>query len=133
MDPSEGLPSGNRSITDLLGDLIRDLNGLVVTEGRLLRAEIAEAGQAIASGTATIATGAALIVVAMLVLVQALIVFLAEWLGPAPAALMVGGALAVVGIVLLLRGRAALTLARLTPDRTVEQNRRDVRLAKEQL
>lgn len=133
MDPREGRMPETRSIPELLGDLIRDMNGLVVTEGRLLRTELADAGAKVAAGAEMMVGGAVLAMVGLLVLVQALVIALADWLGAGLASLVVGGVLLVLGLVIALRGRGAFKAATLTPDRTVEQTRRDVRLIKEQL
>ncbi|WP_101340983.1 phage holin family protein [Cereibacter azotoformans] len=122
-----------RSIADLLSDLVRDLTGLVRSESRLARAEIAEAGRSFAIGAELIAAGAILLLVALLVLVQALVALLAHWVGPAWAALIVGVALAAIGGILIARGRKDLSAASLVPERTIEQTSRDVRLAREQI
>lgn len=133
MDPHERPVPENRSITDLLGDLIHDMNGLVVTELRLLRAEFAIAGRSAAAGTELMMGGAVLIMVALLVLAQALVIALAVWLGPGIASLVVGGVLMMLGLIFVMRGRARLKATSLTPDKTIEQTRRDVRLMKEQM
>ena len=133
MEPREGRMPETRSIPELLGDLIRDMNGLVVTEGRLLRTELADAGSKVAAGAEMMVGGAVLVMVGLFVLVQALVIALADWLGAGLASLVVGGVLLVFGLVIALRGRGAFKAATLTPDRTVEQTRRDVRLIKEQL
>ena len=133
MDPRDGPVPETRSIPELLGDLIRDMNGLVVTEGRLLRTELAEAGGKVAAGAEMMVSGAVLIMVGLLVLAQAFVIALADWLGPGLASLGVGGVLSVLGLLIAVRGRGTIKAARLTPDRTVEQTRRDVRLIKEQL
>ena len=123
----------DRSFADLLGDLVRDVSGLVRSEGRLVRAEIAEAGRSMAVGAELVAAGAILLLVALIVLVQALVVLLAEWVGPAWASLIVGIGLALIGGLLIARGRKDMTAARLVPERTIEQTSRDARLAREQI
>lgn len=132
-----GTPEQNfvpeRSFADLLGDLVRDVTGLVRSEGRLVRAEIAEAGRSMAAGAERIAAGAILLLVALIVLVQALVMLLALWVGPAWASLAVGMALAAIGGLLIVRGRKAIAVARLVPGRTIEQTSRDARLAREQI
>ncbi|RGP37486.1 phage holin family protein [Pseudotabrizicola alkalilacus] len=127
------MPPGNRTIPELLADLFRNLNGLVLTEGRLLRAEMIEAGRSVGAGLEIIAVGGVLMMVALLVLVQALVIALATWMGGGWASLLVGGLLVVIGIALILRGRAELRSASVSAERTMEQVRRDVQLAKEQL
>lgn len=129
----EHITPENRTIPELLADLIHNLNGLVLTEGRLLRAEMIEAGRSVGAGLEIIAVGGVLMMVALLVLVQALVIALATWMGGGWASLLVGGLLVVIGIALILRGRAELRSASVSAERTMEQVRRDVQLAKEQL
>ncbi|MEH6773659.1 MAG: phage holin family protein [Cereibacter changlensis] len=131
--PERETPNGGRSIADLLGDLVRDLTGLVRTEGKLVRAEMMEAGKTMAVGAEMIAAGAILLLVALLVLVQALVVILAHWVGPAWAAVIVGVVLGLIGAMLILRGKKGLSAANLVPERTIEQTSRDARLAREQI
>ncbi len=126
-------PAGPKSLAELIGDLVRDLNGLVRSEGRLVRAELREAGREMVSGLQLLGAGAVLMAVAMLVLMQAAVVALAEYVGPMWASLIVGAVLAVIGLSLIAAGRKNLKTSNLVPERTIEQTSRDVRLAKEQL
>ena len=123
----------SKSIPELLTDLVRDLGELFRKEGRLVRAEISEAGKRLASGIEMMGAGAVLLLVALFVLVQALVIALAELVGPGWASLIVGGLLAVIGVVLIMRGRKDLSASSLMPERAIEQTSRDVRLAKEQI
>lgn len=120
-----------RTIPELLGDLVREVSDLVRGEIRLARSEITDAGRKMATGVETMGAGALLLLVALIVLAQALVLGLAEYMEPALAALVVGGGLGLIGAVLVLIGRRAVSSVRLTPERTLEQTSRDVRLAKE--
>jgi hypothetical protein len=126
-------PQEPKSIPALLADLVRDVSELFRKEGLLVRAEMAEAGRRMAGGVEMIGAGAVFLLVALLVLVQALVIALAELVGAGWASLIVGGGLALVGALLVLRGRRDLSAASLVPDRTLEQTSRDMRLAREQL
>lgn len=132
---ASGATSGaaSRSIPELLTDLVRDLGDLFRKEGRLVRAEISEAVGRLATGIEMMGAGAVLLLVALFVLVQALVIALAHLVGPGWSSLIVGGLLAAIGIVLILRGRKDLSASSLMPERTLEQTSRDVRLAKEQI
>jgi hypothetical protein len=125
--------AASRSIPELLTDLVRDLGELFRKEGRLVRAEISEAVGRLATGIEMMGAGAVLLLVALFVLVQALVIALAHLVGPGWSSLIVGGLLAAIGIVLILRGRKDLSASSLMPERTLEQTSRDVRLAKEQI
>ena len=124
---------GGGGISQLLSELVRDLAGLVRGESRLMRAELAEAAKGMAAGFEQMAAGAILLLIAALILFQALIIVLARSIGPDWAAAVVGGVLALLGVVLFIRGRRNVAATKLMPDRTIEQTSRDVRLAREQL
>ena len=126
MDSPKRSLAEDHSIVELLGDLVRDLTGLVRAEGQLARAEIAEAGRSLASGAERIATGAVLLLVA-------LVMQLAHWVGPAWAPLILGTALALIAGGAIASGRTDIGAASLVPERTSEQTSRDARLAREQI
>jgi hypothetical protein len=126
-------PGSAASFGDLLSDLIRELTGLVSSEGRLARAEIAGAARIVAGGTEMMAAGAVLLLVAMIVLLQALVIALAQYVGPGWASTIIGAAFGLLGALLILRGQKSVRSAHLIPERTLEQTSRDLRLAKEQI
>ena len=130
-DPN--IPPSARSIPELLGDLVRDVGVLFRSEGRLMRAELGEAGRQMATGIEMIGAGAVILLVALLVLVQALVILLANYMDAGLASLLVGGGLAVLGGILVMRGRKDLSASNLVPERTIEQTSRDARLAREQI
>ena len=69
-----------------------------------------------------------------MVLLQALVIALAEaGLGAGWSSLLVGVIVAILGVVLLRTGMASLNPSDLTPERTQDQLKRDVRAVKEQL
>lgn len=125
--------SDNRSLTDLIADLVRDLSDLVRSEGRLIRAEISEAGTKLAHGAEMLVAGAIIILLAAIVLLQALVVALAHWVGAGWAAAIVGLVLFMIGGLLMVKGRNNLSTTTLVPDRSLEQAQRDKNLVKEQL
>lgn len=120
-------------LAELLADLVRDLTGLVRSEGRLMRAELVEAGRNVASGIEMMAAGALALVVALIVLVQAVVIFVATLVGPGWAAVIVGAVIGLFGALLILKGRQTMNAANLMPERTLEQTGRDIQLAKEQI
>ena len=66
-------------------------------------------------------------------LLQALVVWLTELgLAPALAALIVGGGVAIIALVLTYKGINALKASNLAPTRTVESLRRDAQMIQEQ-
>lgn len=123
----------SKSIPDLLSTLIDDVTGLFRSEGRLIRAELTEAGRQMATGVELMGAGAILLLVALLVLVQALVIALAALVGAGWASLIVGGVLAILGAIMVARARSDLKTASLMPHRTMEQTSRDAQMAREQI
>ena len=115
-----------RPLPELFTDLIAQFSSLVRKEGQLARAEISEKGTRALSGLAMILLGMVLLIPALVILLQAAIAGLIEnGMQPAIAALIVGGAALIVGMVLGLVGWSWVKPKSLVPDRTIEQLRRD--------
>ena len=125
--------SETRSIPQLLGDFTSDLTNLLRKESELVRAEFSEKLGQLVRGSSELAGGAICLLAALLVLLQALVIALSRVMDAAWASLLVGVAVAIVGVVLLRIGAKAVNPANLKPDRTIRQLERDARLAKEQV
>ncbi len=129
---SENVRSG-RTVTDLFGDLSRQVSALFRNEVRLARAELSERMGAAGGAVAMLAAGAVLAVAALIVLLFALVTWLVEAfeVSPALAALIVGVVVALVAYGLVRVGLSRLKARNLAPRRTVEQLSRDAAVAKE--
>jgi hypothetical protein len=115
-----------RPIPEIFTDLIAQLSALVRKESQLARAEISEKATRALSGMAMILLGTVLLVPALVILLQAAIAGLVEnGMTPAVAALIVGGAAFVLGMILGLVGWSWVKPASLVPDRTIDQLKRD--------
>jgi hypothetical protein len=124
----------SRSLAALISDLAQQVTGLLQTEGKLLRAEMAEKLTKAGAGAVEVLGGAICLLAALIVLLQALVIALADaGLGAGWSSLLVGVLVAILGVVLLRTGSASLNPSDLTPDRTQDQLKRDVRVVKEQL
>lgn len=124
----------HRSIANLVSDLTEQGATLVRTEFQLLRAEMSEKLDQIRNGSLEIVAGSICLLAALLILLQALVVALANLgLGAAWASLIVGGVVAIIGLVLVRMGTSNLSSSNLTPERTQEQLARDAHAVKEQL
>lgn len=121
------------SVSDLLSELVRDLTALVRGELRLARAELTESVRLGIRSLKMVAAGGVLLLVALIMASQALALALSPVVGVTWAATLVAFGFAVVGLILLMRGRRNLTAAQLLPDRSMAQTSRDLDLAKEQL
>lgn len=127
------MPDTDRPLASLLTDLVRDVTALVRNEVALAKTELSESAGRIGSGVMEIAAGALLAFAGLLVLLNALVLQLAKYMDPALAALLVGGAVAVIGIFLLLKGKSNLDPDNLALLRTTQSLRQDTELVKEQI
>lgn len=122
--------SRGRPFPELFTDLISQLTLLVRKEGQLARTEISEKLSRALAGMALVLVGAVLLIPALVILLQAAISGLVEGgVHPALAALIVGGAALIVGLVLALVGWSWIKPASLLPDRTIDQFQRDAAMA----
>jgi hypothetical protein len=125
----------DRSIPDLLGDLVGQMSTLVRKEVQLARAEVGEKVSEVAGASTSLAIGGALLLGALIIFLQAVAAFLVQWFGLSPglAALIVAVLAAGIGYAVLRGGLAKLKSTNLRPDRTVAQLSRDAEVAKEQV
>ena len=92
------------SFTELLGQLVSNSAAVVHDEIELVIQSVRERATAFRSGVLTVATGAAVGFAAFLSLCAALIIGLTSYMAPAVAALVTGGALAFIGVVIVFIG-----------------------------
>jgi predicted phage tail protein len=92
------------SFTELLGQLAGDSAAVVHDEIELVIQRIREKVRASRSGVMVLAIGAAVVFAAFMTLCAALIIGLTCYMTPVIAALITGGALAVIGVVFILIG-----------------------------
>ena len=123
-----------RSVGELLRDLANDVTALIRQEMTLARTEAQDKLQQTIVAVMAIVAGALIAFAALIVLLDALVYGLTEaglerWL----AALIVGGVVALVGFLLVRKGQNDLSAAKLTPERTAENVRKDINLVKEQV
>ena len=122
-----------RPLTGLLTDLVRDVTDLVRKEIALAKAEVSESASKLGTGLIELAAGALLTFAGLLVLLNALVLKLSQYMDAALAALLVGGAVALLGIVLLLRGKSNLDPESLALPKTTASLQRDAEMVKEQI
>lgn len=122
------------SLQELVGEAIRDGADLASKEFALFRAEMASNATGIAKGAAMFLAASVFAVASLIWLTQALVYGLeivthSKWI----SALIVGGALLVIAIVLVLIGKRYISAAALAPSRTVESIKRDKALLSEKV
>jgi hypothetical protein len=123
-----------RPLTSLFTDTVAELTHLFQTEIRLVRAEINEKVSRAANSGALIGAGAIVLLPAIFILLLAIVRWLAvaglpdQW-GLTLVGIVVAGA----GVGLLMKGVNNLKGSALVPNRSIEQVRADVAMAKEQV
>ncbi|NDW07805.1 phage holin family protein [Jiella pacifica] len=129
-------PKEPRSLPDLVVHALRETSELVQTETRLIRAELSDKVTQIEVAGGSLVAGAICLLVALLTLTAALVTAISKIgepdIGPGWAALIVGVIIAVIGVILLMKGKKDLEPGNLMPNRTANQLSKDAKLAKEQ-
>jgi putative superfamily III holin-X len=124
----------NRSIAEIFTDLMTQLTVLLRKEGQLARTEMSEKITQVAVGLGLIVGGSVLLTPALVILLQAGVSALitSKIVDEPWAPLIVGGAVLVIGLILLLVGMSRLKAEALLPSRTIQQLQSDMRVAKQQ-
>src|ERR1043165_611570 len=124
----------NRSIAEIFTDLMTQLTTLLRKEGQLARTEMSEKISQVAVGLGLIVGGSVLLTPALVILLQAGVSALStsKIVDEPWAPLIVGGAVLVIGLILLLVGMSRLKADALVPSRTIQQIQSDMRVAKQQ-
>jgi hypothetical protein len=121
------------SIPGLLTGLVDQLTTLLRKEAQLAKSEMSEKVTQVTAAAGSIAVAAALLLAGLVVLLQAAAMWLTRFdLSPAASHAIIGGAVVVIGVVLLMTALSKLKPQNLAPRRTLEQNQRDISMVKEQ-
>ena len=121
-----------RSIPDILLNLVRQLSGLIKSEGQLARAEISEKIDKLIGAAIMIGAGAVVLLPALVILLQAAVFALSDagW-SPAAASLIVAVVVLAIGGALCAIGLSRLKHVSLVPKKTIRQIEQDVAVATE--
>lgn len=123
----------DRPVTEIVQDMLANLQEILRSEIRLAKEEIRTEGSKAARAGKALASGAALAFYAigflLLAAVYALEIALPAWL----AALIVGVVVGIVAAALLAAGRGTLKRVNPAPPRTVETMKENVQWAREQM
>jgi uncharacterized membrane protein YqjE len=113
------------SVTGLIKSLADDVTRLFSQEVALAKAEVATALNHIKAGVLSLAIGLGVLFAGFIVLlfaaVAALSLVVSQWL----AALIVGGAVAVIGLILLMVAKKNLNPESMVPNRTIDSLKKD--------
>jgi uncharacterized membrane protein YqjE len=126
--------NSNRSIADVLRDLVTQLTTLLRKETQLARVELSENVSRAALGLGLIIGGAVLLIPALMILLEAAVAALEQnGMRPAEATAVVGGCALVLGFILVAIGVSRLRVKSLIPNKTIQQLQRDAAAAKQQM
>ncbi|WP_207538122.1 phage holin family protein [Sabulicella rubraurantiaca] len=127
--------NSDRSVADLLGDLVDQTTTLVRKEVQLARAELSEKAGQVSTAVISLGAGMVLAIGALIALTQAAIAALVEYAGLSAtvSALIVAAVLGLIGFLVVRGGLATLKSFNITPDRTATQLSRDAQVVKEQV
>jgi uncharacterized membrane protein YqjE len=124
--------AGERSVSDVLQDILRDLEDMVRSEIRLAKVEIREEVRRTVSSSVWIAAGAAVAVSAWSFLLWALVFALATRMPMWAATLVVAGVMGAAAAVLIMGGIRRATRIQPIPERTVESIKENLEWMKQQ-
>ena len=122
-----------RSVATLLSDLARDFSLLIRQEVALAKAEASEKVGQLGMGIGMMAAGGFVAFAGLIVLMFAGVYALSLVMEPWQAALIVGGVVTLLGLILVFVGKSKLSADKLTPQRTIQSIKDDARWAKEQV
>lgn len=127
------MASHDQPIKSLLAELIAGINTLLRQELRLAQAESSEKLSQAMTGLISLLVGMLIAFSALLVLLQALVLALSNVIAPTYAALIVGGGVAVVALILILQGQSRVKIDSLVPERTLKAMREDREMVMEKV
>lgn len=126
-------PQTQRTVSDVLQDIVGNVQQIIRSEFRLAKVELREKAERASRPAVFVASGALIGVYGLgflfLAAVYGLAIVMPEW----AAALIVGAVLSIVGVLALSFGRAKLQAIDPMPDKTVETLKENVQWAKEQI
>ena len=123
-----------QSLQGLVAEAVRESTTLAQKEFALFRTEVSENLKKMVIGLAMLVVAAVFAIAAILLFTEALVEWLATVVGSeALAALIVGGILLVVAVVLGLWARNAISAASLAPTRTLHSLQRDSQVLSERV
>jgi hypothetical protein len=114
----------------LLRRLLTDVGVLFGQELALLKAETSRSVADMRAATVSMAIGGAVLMAGFIFLLLSAVYALSEVVAPWLAALIVGGAVTLIGALMLATGRRKLQPASLAPRRTAEALRKDTQMVK---
>jgi uncharacterized membrane protein YqgA involved in biofilm formation len=123
-----------RSIPEIVTDLFGQFTTLLSQEALLARTELSEKTSQAGNAIALMVASAVLLIPALVILLGAAVEALeTTGLDRIYCALIVGGGVLIIGLILLLIGVNRLKPKNLMPNRTLQQIQRDAQIARQQV
>ena len=133
MPPEQPQAKAERSVGELLGDLMHETTTLVRQEITLAKNEMTQKAAQAGKDAAALAVGGAVAYAGLLAIIAAVILLLIHLgLTPWVAALLVGVVVAAIGGAMVMKGLSALKHTDVAPRQTIETLKEDAQWAKDQ-
>jgi len=118
-------PSRDVSVPGLIKSLADDVTHLFSQEVALAKSEVRSAVADLKAGVLSLAVGLGILFAGFIVLLGAAVAGLALFMQTWLAALIVGGVVALIGLMLLMKAKKSLNPDAMVPNRTIESLKRD--------
>ncbi|MGK9065256.1 phage holin family protein [Stutzerimonas chloritidismutans] len=113
------------SVGGLLRQLTQEVPALITKELALAKAEVSESMRATKAGAASVATGGAVLLGGFIVLLMSAVYGLSKVMEPWLAALIVGGVVVVIGLIMVSAGKKKFQASSFKPERTIHSVNKD--------
>lgn len=120
-----GIDSNSTSIAGLVRQLTREVPSLFTKELALAKAEITEALNTTKAATISMASGGIVLMAGFIMLLLSAVLGLSQVMAPWLAALIVGGVVCIVGLVMVSAGKKKLDPVAFKPERTINSMQKD--------
>ena len=124
-EPGMRVDNNDTSVGGLLRQLTHEVPSLITKELALAKAEMSESIRATKAGAASVATGGAVLLGGFIVLLMSAVYGLSEVMEPWLAALIVGGVVVVIGLIMVSSGKKKFEASSFKPERTIHSVNKD--------
>ncbi|MHB0765033.1 phage holin family protein [Stutzerimonas sp. NM35] len=124
--PEPGMrPENDSSVGGLLRQLTHEVPSLITKELALAKVELTESIRATKAGAASVASGGAVLLGGFIILLMSAVYGLSEVMAPWLAALIVGGVVVVIGLIMVSAGKKKFEASSFKPERTLHSMNKD--------
>lgn len=118
------------SVTGLIKQLANDITSLFTKELALAKVEVSNSINEAKAGAVSMISGGSVLYAGFIVLLAAAVLGLSEVIEPWLAALIVGGIVAIIGLVMVKSGQKKLQPSAFRPEHTIDSLQKDKRAVK---